>query len=307
MTEANPSWPALPLKAWEPTRATLHMWTQIVGKVRLALSPYLNHWWQVPLYVSPRGLATSPIPAGGESFEMLFDFLAHELRIEKSDGTTSTLPLSPRPVADFYADVMAALRAIGIEARIWTMPVEIASPIRFEEDRIHAAYDPDYARRFWRILLSVDAVLKEFRGRFIGKSSPVHFFWGSFDLTVTRFSGRRAPDRASADRMTREAYSHEVASVGWWPGEGAMAGPAFYAYASPEPAGFPEAPVRPPGAAYDAELGQFLLDYDKVRLAPSPREALLDFCQSTYEAAATLGNWDRAALEPIAGRYPGGV
>jgi len=300
MTEGDPRWPALPLAAWEPTRATLHMWTQIVGKIRLALAPYQNHCWQVPLYVSARGLTTSPIPCVGGSFEMLFDFIAHELRIEKSDGAIRKLALAPRSVADFYAEVMAALRSLDIAVRIWTMPVEIPDPIRFDEDRTHAAYDPDYANRFWRALASVDEVLKEFRGRFIGKCSPVHFFWGSFDLAVTRFSGRRAPEIPGADRITREAYSHEVSSVGWWPGDMPMEGPAFYAYASPEPAGFAGAPVRPSGAAYDKEAAQFRLGYDLVRRAASPREAILDFCQSTYDAAANAGNWARAELEKSA-------
>ena len=306
MTEGDTRWPALPLAAWEPTRATLHMWTQIVGKVRLALSPYLNHWWQVPFYVSARGLTTSPIPHEGGAFEILFDFLAHELHIRKSDGTARSLPLTARPVAEFYADVMAALRAMDIAVKIWTMPVEIPDPIPFEKDRTHASYDPEYANRFWRILVAVDAILKEFRGRFIGKSSPVHFFWGSFDLAATRFSGRRAPERPGADRITREGYSHEVSSVGWWPGDGSVKYPAFYSYAAPEPAGFPRASVRPPGASYNTDLAQFLLSYDDVRRAASPREALLEFCQSTYEAAATLGKWDRAALERAAGRSAAG-
>jgi hypothetical protein len=298
MSEGDPSWPALPLAEWEPTRATLHMWTQIVGKVRLALSPYMNHWWQVPLYVGPRGLTTSAIPCDGGNFEILFDFVAHVLLVQKSDGAIKSLPLAPRSVADFHAELMALLRSMGIAVRIWTMPVEIPNPIPFEKDRTHASYDPDYANRFWRILVAVDAILKEFRGGFIGKCSPVHFFWGSFDLCVTRFSGRRAPDRPGADRMTREAYSHEVSSVGWWPGNGAgLAGSAFYAYAAPEPPGFRSAPLRPPAATYNATLSEYLLDYDAVRLAASPRETLLDFCRMTYEAAATLGKWDRAELE----------
>lgn len=296
MTKVDFHWPELPLAAWEPTRATLHMWTQIVGKVRLALCPYANHWWHVPLYVSARGLTTSPIPCDGESFEILFDFVGHLVLIQKSDGTVKTLRLAPKSVAEFYAELMATLHAMDIAVKIWTTPVEIPDPIPFDQDRIHASYDPEYANRFWRILVSVDAVLKEFRGRFIGKVSPVHFFWGSFDLAVTRFSGRRAASRPGADRITREAYSHEVSSVGWWPGSGAMKGPAFYAYAAPEPEDFRNAPVRPP-AAYDTTLSEFLLSYDDVRRAASPRDALLDFCQMTYEAAATLGKWDRAKLE----------
>ena len=297
MSEQDQHWPALPLEAWEPTRATLHMWTQVVGKVRLALSPYMNHWWQVPLYVTARGLTTSPIPYEGGTFEIVFDFIAHELLIEKNDGTAKTLRLAPRSVAEFYADVMAALRSLGIAVKIWTMPVEIPNPIPFDQDRTHASYDRDYANRFWRILVSADAILKEFRGRFIGKASPVHFFWGSFDLAVTRFSGRRAPEIPGADRITREGYSHEVSSVGWWPGDEMVKEPAFYSYAAPEPSGFSKAPVRPAAASYNTDLSQFLLRYDDVRNAASPRQALLDFCQSTYEAAAALGKWNRAELE----------
>jgi hypothetical protein len=293
----DPGWPALPLQAWAPTRTTLHMWTQIVGKVRLALSPPVNHWWQVPLYVGARGLTTSPIPYGQDTFEILFDFIAHNVRIEKSDGTTKILGLRPLTVAEFYAELMDALSSIGIAVRIWTMPVEVPNPIPFDEDRTNAAYDAEYAHRFWRLLVTVDEILKEFRGRFIGKASPVHFFWGSFDLAASRFSGRRAPERPGADRITREAYSHEVSSIGWWPGDGVVNGPAFYAYAAPEPSGFAKAPVRPASASYNAALSEFLLMYDDVRSAPSPRAALLDFCQSTYEAAATLGQWNRSELE----------
>jgi len=307
MTVDDRAWPALPLEAWEPTRATLHMWTQIVGKVRLALSPYMNHWWQVPLYVSARGLTTSPIPYDGGTFEILFDFIDHDLLIWKCDGTTRKVRLAPKSVADFYAEVMAELRSMGITVKIWTMPVEIPRPIPFDEDRTHAAYDPDYANRFWRILVSADAILKEFRGRFIGKASPVHFFWGSFDLAVTRFSGRRAPEIPGADLITREGYSHEVSSVGWWPGDELVKGPAFYAYAAPEPSGFPKALVRPAAASYNTDLSQFLLKYDDVRGAASPRDTLLEFCQSTYDAAATLGKWNRAELEHDAGRSPAGV
>ncbi|HYM32174.1 MAG TPA: DUF5996 family protein [Candidatus Cybelea sp.] len=297
MTDGDRCWPALPLAAWEPTRATLHMWTQIVGKIRLALSPHLNHWWQVPLYVSSRGLTTSPIPCGEESFEILFDFIAHELVVSKSDGASRTLRLEPKSVAEFHAELMATLRAMAIDVRIWTMPVEIPNPIPFDKDRTHASYDPEYARRFWRVLVSADAVLKEFRGRFIGKCSPVHFFWGSFDLAVTRFSGRRAPERPGADPITREGYSHEVSSVGWWPGDESIKEPAFYSYAAPEPPGFASARVRPATASYDTGLSQFLLRYDDMRSAASPQEALLEFCQSTYEAAASLGNWNRSDLE----------
>ena len=247
MTDNEEGWPALPLEAWEPTRATLHMWTQIVGKVRLALSPYLNHWWQVPLYVSARGLTTSSIPYKGGSFEIEFDFIEHVLTIARSDGTTRTLRLAPKSVAAFHAEFRAALTALGIEVRIWTMPVEISDPIAFEKDTVHASYDPEYAARFWRILIGIDTVLKEFRGHFIGKSSPVHFFWGSFDLAVTRFSGRRAPDMPNADKITREGYSHEVSSVGWWPGDASVKHPAFYAYAAPEPEGVQQGNRAPGG------------------------------------------------------------
>jgi hypothetical protein len=290
-------WPALPLAEWEPTRATLHMWTQIVGKVRLALSAYQNHWWQVPLYVSARGLATTAIPYRGGLFEIEFDFIDHALLIRTSEGRTKALALAPKSVAAFHAELMAALRALGIEVGIWTMPVEIPNPIAFENDETHASYDSAHAHRFWRVLTLADAVLKEFRGRFIGKCSPVHFFWGSFDLAVTRFSGRRAPPIEGADAITREAYSHEVSSVGWWPGDTTIKAPAFYTYASPQPPGFADAPVRPAATKFNKALSQFLLMYDDARQSPSPRDAVLDYCQSTYEAAATLGKWDRAALE----------
>jgi hypothetical protein len=297
MTAEDRRWPALPLEAWEPTRATLHMWTQIVGKIRLALSPRVNHFWHSPLYVSARGLTTSLIPCEDGSFEILFDFIEHLLLIQKSDGTARRLALAPRSVADFYAEVMALLRAMGIEVKIWPVPVELDDPIPFEQDRIHAAYDPDYANRFWRILLSVDAIFKEFRGEFIGKCSPVHFFWGSFDLAVTRFSGRRAPLGPDADLITREAYSHEVSSVGWWPGDGSTRYPAFFAYAAPEPVGYSRWAVRPKPAFYDQGASQFRLRYDDLRQSPSPRQDLLEFCRSTYEGAAVLGKWDRAELE----------
>ena len=291
------AWPALPLAEWKDTLATLHMWTQVVGKVRLARSPYMNHWWEVPLYVSARGLTTSPIPCPHGLFEMEFDFIEHVLRFEKNSGETEVLDLAPRSVADFYREVMQTLKSLDIETKIWPMPVEIPNPIRFDKDTIHCSYDPEYANRFWRILASADPILKEFRGRFIGKASPVHFFWGSFDLAVTRFSGRPAPERPGADRITKEAYSHEVSSVGWWPGGGDIASPMFYSYAAPEPPGFNESPARPAKAFYSAQLNQFLLSYDDARAAADPRAALLDFCQSTYEAAANLGKWDRASLE----------
>jgi hypothetical protein len=290
-------WPALPFAEWKDTCATLHMWTQIVGKVRLELSPYLNHWWEVPLYVSARGLTTSPIPYAAGIFEVEFDFIEHALRIETSAGETEVLELVPQSVADFYREFMSTLKSLGIDVKIWPMPVEIPNPIRFDQDTLHASYDAVYAERFWRVLVAVDKVFKEFRGRFIGKDSPVHFFWGSFDLAVTRFSGRRAPERPGADKVTKEAYSHEVSSVGWWPGGGDVAHPAFYSYAAPEPAGFNDALVKPAQAGYSDQLKEFILSYEDVRTAPDPRAALLDFCQSIYEAAAKLADWDRAALE----------
>jgi Family of unknown function (DUF5996) len=290
-------WPALPLSSWKDTYATLQMWTQMVGKVRLRLTPIVNHWWNVPLYVTARGLTTSRITYGDRGFELRFDFIRHELVLETSDGQFKALPLKPRSVAEFYQEFMELLRSAGIEVKIWRMPVEIPDPIAFDQDRVHASYDPKAVEKFWRILLSVDTVFKQFRARFIGKSSPVHFFWGSFDLAVTRFSGRRAPERPGADTITREAYSHEVSSVGFWPGSGSVQDAAFYSYAAPEPPGFKDERVRPDTAFYDPQLGEFLLMYDDVRKAESPTASLLEFCQSTYQAAATLGEWDRSALE----------
>jgi hypothetical protein len=256
----------------------------------------VNHWWNVPLYVSARGLTTTAIPYAERTFELRFDFLNHELVLETSDGQVKSLPLFPRSVADFYQAFMSMLHSSGIEVKIWKMPSEVPDPIPFDQDRVHASYDPKYARRFWQILVSVDRVFQEFRSRFLGKSSPVHFFWGSFDHAVTRFSGRRAPERPGADSITREGYSHEVSSVGFWPGAG-IEGPAFYSYMAPEPPGFRESRVRPDGAIYHPQLNEFILMYDDVRRAPSPCAALLDFCQSTYEAGAQLAHWDRQALE----------
>jgi hypothetical protein len=290
-------WPSLPLESWEDTRATLHLWTQIVGKIRLALTPLVNHWWNVPLYVSARGLTTSSMSYERMVIELEFDFVDHQLVLKKDDGLVKKLSLAPRSVADFYEEFMSMLQAEGIRVRIWKMPVEIPNPVPFDQDQIHKSYDPEAVRKFWRILASTDAVLQDFRSRFIGKSSPVHFFWGSFDLAVTRFSGRRAPERPGADRITKEAYSHEVSSVGFWPGSGDVKEPAFYSYASPLPDGFKEYRVRPDAASYRKDLGEFLLSYEAVRHAASSTHALLDFCQSTYEAAAILANWDRAALE----------
>jgi hypothetical protein len=294
-------WPDLPVAAWKDTYATLHLWTQVVGKVRLARAPGVNHWWHIPLYVTARGLTTSPVPDGSRTFEIDFDFHDHALRIETSDGGRRQLPLASRPVADFYQDVIAALDALGVKVHIWTMPVEMADPVPFEKDRTHAAYDRQAAHTCWRLLVQADRLLKAFRGRFVGKCSPVHFFWGSFDLAVTRFSGRAAPPHPGApnvsDRVTREAYSHEVSSAGFWPGGGAVPEPAFYAYAYPAPAGFKDYPVRPAGAAYSPDLGEFLLPLSAVRRSPEPDAAVLDFLQSTYEAAAELAEWDRATLE----------
>jgi hypothetical protein len=295
------AWPELPFEPWRPTKDTLHMWTQIVGKVRLALAPYLNHWWQVPLYLSARGLSTGSIPYRDTAFEMEFDFIDHVLAIRLSDGRSRTVRLAPRSVADFHAEFMSVLRELRISVHIWTMPVEVPNPIAFEKDTVHASYEGEQVVRFRRVLQSVDAVLKEFRGGFIGKASPVHFFWGSFDLAVTRFSGRRAPPMPEADAVTREGYSHEVSSVGWWPGDETTPYAAFYSYSAPEPAGFGEATVRPRAAFYDRTASQFRLKYDDVRTAPEPRQAVLEFCQSTYEAAANLGGWNRSELErPLA-------
>jgi hypothetical protein len=292
-------WPELPLASWAATASTLHMWTQIVGKVRLALSPHVNHWWEVPLYVSARGLSTSVIPYDGRLFELEFDFLSHNLQIRDSLRATKYVPLYERSVADFYRELLAVLRAMSIDVAIWPKPVEVADPIPFPDDTTHAAYDADAVGRFHRILMTVHCVLTEFRAQFVGKVSPVHFFWGSFDMAVTRFSGRRAPERAGADQITREAYSHECSSAGFWPGNlgGPVADAAFYAYTVPEPQGYPQSPVRPAEAFYHPDLKEFILMYDNVRRASSPNQALLDFLQSTYEAGADLGRWHRAALE----------
>jgi hypothetical protein len=295
-------WPELSYLAWKDTYATLHLWTQIVGKIRLAQTPWLNHSWHVTLYVSPCGLTTLSIPHGNRSFQLEFDFSRHELRASADDGTSKKIVLSARPVAEFYADVLQALSELGIKVRIFERPNEIPDPIRFSEDRTHGSYDPMYAERFWRILLQVNRVLSEFRTSFIGKCSPVHFFWGSFDLAVTRFSGRRAPLHPGGvpylpDAVTREAYSHEVSSAGFWPGSVGVEYPAFYSYAYPEPTGFSSTAVRPAGAFYHEGLSEFILPYDVVREADSPDRMLMDFLVSTYEVAASAGQWDRLALE----------
>jgi hypothetical protein len=292
------AWPALPYAEWKDTYATLHMWTQVVGKIRLALGPNINHFWGTTLYVTSRGLTTSPIPYAKGAFEIQFDFVAHALEITTSVGESRTFRLIPRTVAAFYAELMSALRSLGIDVKVWPMPVEVPRPVRFNLDEGHASYDSEYAHRFWQILVSVDKVFWEFRSRFIGKVSPVHFFWGSFDLAVTRFSGRRAPERPGADPVTREAYSHEVISVGFWPGDGEIIkDAAFYAYAAPEPGGFKDYRVLPEKAFYSKEKNEYFLMYDDLRSSADPAQALLDFCQSTYEAGAIAGNWDRANLE----------
>ena len=298
-------WPNLPLSEWSDTCETLHRWTQIVGKVRMALTPLVNHWWNVTLYVTSRGLTTSPIAHGTRTFEIAFDFVDHRLSIETSDGMVEHLDLVAMSVADFYAELMARLRRLGIEVHIWTMPSEIANAVPFEQDLAHAHYDADMAQRFWRALVQADRVLQTFRSRFIGKASPVHFFWGSFDLAVTRFSGRTAPAPGGvtpnvASWVMAEAYSHEVSSCGFWPGNGGYGRAAFYVYAYPEPPGYGDTPLRTAYGFYDKALGQFILPYDAVRQSPDPDALLLGFLQETYEAAATLGHWDRQALERAA-------
>ena len=304
------SWPSLPLAEWQDTCQTLHLWTQIVGKVALVQSPLINHWWQIALRVTARGLTTMPLPHDKRTFQLRFDFVDHTLRLQESGGQAQDFPLAGLSVAGFYQKLMSSLTSLGLETRIWTTPVEVETRIPFEQDRQHAAYDPEYAQRFWRILVESDRVFRQFQSRFLGKVSPVQFFWGSFDLAVTRFSGRRAPAyTGGAYNVSRavmeEAYSHEVSSLGFWPGGGAIAYPAYYSYAVPTPAGFAEAAVAPAGAYFDQGLGEFILPYDVVRTAEDPDAALLAFAQSTYEAAADLGHWDRAELERPAGGRPG--
>ena len=298
----NAAWPALPYAEWKETCVTLHMWTQIVGKVRLGLSPWTNHSWHVTLYLTARGLTTSPIPHGARVFEIEFDFVAHKLLVATGDGARREIPLQPRSVAEFYEMTMSILDELDLPVQINTTPNELPDPIPFERDQVHRAYDPEYANRFWRVLLQADRVFKLFRSRFCGKCSPVHFFWGSFDLAVTRFSGRAAPPHPGGiphlpDAITREAYSQEVSSLGFWPGNEMLPQAIFYSYAYPEPQGFAQSAVKPEAASYNAQLKEFILPYDAVRAADSPAEMLLDFAQSTYDAASQLGNWDRAALE----------
>jgi hypothetical protein len=296
------AWPDLPYAAWADTCATLQLWAQIVGKTRLALTPWLNHSWHVTLRVSARGLITPLIPAGGRDLQIEFDFVDHVLWLRASDGHARQIVLKPMAVAEFYTEYRLALSELGIAVTIDRMPNELADPIPFDEDTVHTAYDREYANRFWRVLLRSQEVFAYFRTAFLGKASPVHFFWGSFDLAVTRFSGRRAPPHPGGvphlpDAVAREAYSHEVSSAGFWPGGGPIAYPAFYSYAYPAPEGFGAATVKPAQAFFSKDLGEFILPYDAVRTAPDPRQALLDFLESTYIAAADLGRWDRAALE----------
>ena len=298
------AWPRLTLDDWAPTQATLHRWTQIVGKTRLALAPMQNHWWQVVLYVTSRGLTTSPIPSGGETFEVEFDFIDHSLLIRTSDGETGIVPLVARTVADFYADYMSVLRSLGVDVSIKTKPVEMPDTTPFPDDRAHASYDADAAQRCWQVLVHADRALKEFRGKFLGKSSQSHFWWGAFDIACTRFSGRPAPRHPGGipntpDYVTREAYSHECISAGWWPGTvgSPVAEPAFYAYSYPEPAGCDVAPIQPASAYYHPEMHEWILPYESVRASPTPEGDLKEFFQSTYEAAADRAKWDRSALE----------
>ena len=295
-------WPSLPFESWTDTCSTLHMWAQIVGKIRLVQSPWVNHSWNATLYVTSRGLTTSPIPYDTRTFEIEFDFLDHQLAIKSSDGRVGGLPLVPQSVAAFYKRLHEEMRRLDLTVEIHKKPNEIAEPIRFDQDETHRCYERDFANRFWRILVQADRVMKRFRGRFIGKCSPVHLFWGALDLAVTRFSGRRAPRHPGGipnlpDRVTREAYSHEVSSCGFWPGGGATPYPAFYSYAYSEPAGFSKASVKPDEAFYSADLREFILPYDVVRQSESPDQTLLGFLQTTYEAAANLADWDRKSLE----------
>ena len=288
-------WPDLPLAEWEPTYRTLHMWTQIVGKIRLGLAPLQNHWWNVALYVNTRGLTTSPIPYAGDMFRLQFDFIEHRLELHTSAGRKNAIALAPKSVAAFYSELFAMLRGAGIDVAINPKPQEVPDPIPLDRDETHSSYQPEYTNRLWRIMLSTDTVFKKFRAPFIGKSSPVHFFWGSFDLCTTRFSGRSAPPRKGV--ITSEAYSHECSSVGWWPGGGEFKSPAFYTYTAPEPPGYSSQKLRPDSAIYHQGLHEFVLMYDDVRRARSPRSEILEFAQSAYEAGAELAGWDRKSLE----------
>jgi hypothetical protein len=301
---SNEIWPALSFAEWKDTAKTLHMWTQVVGKIRLALTPWTNHSWHVTLYLTSRGLTTSPISNGTQTFEILFDFVDHQFQILNSEGAGGSIYLRPMPVATFYSEVINIVDGLGGPVAINTTPNEVDPAIPFEQNQEDSAYDPEYANRFWRVLLQSDRVFKKFRSEFCGKCSPVHFFWGSFDLAVTRFSGRRAPRHPGGiphlpDAVTREAYSHEVSSLGFWPGNAMMPEPIFYSYAYPEPGGFSEAKIQPAAAGYNPQLKEFVLRYEDVRNADSPDEALLDFARSTYDAASLLGGWDRAELAEV--------
>ena len=289
-------WPELEWGAWSKTAETLHMWTQIVGKTRLALTPLQNHWWNVPLYVTARGLGTSAMTYKGDVLDVEFDFLAHELRMRMGSGKNESMALKPQTVADFYRDYLRSLDALGVSVKIWPMPVEVANPVRFDLDTAHASYDAGYAHRFWQVLVGAEKVFRAWAPGFLGKVSPAHFFWGSFDMAVTRFSGRKAPPRPGADSIQREAYSHEVISAGFWPGNGGYGAAAFYCYAAPVPDGLAEKKVSPP-AVWDKALGEFVFRYDDVRIQPAPERALLEFIESAYAAAADAAKWDRAALE----------
>jgi len=294
---AKETWPELRLSAWEDTRATLHMYMQVVGKICLALTPLANHWWNVTFHYTARGLATPPMTVSGRTLRMTFDFVSHQLLFQTSDGVTKTIPLEPRTVAEFHERVMAVMRELAVQVHIWTMPVEIQDPIRFEKDVTHHSYDREAVNSFWRALLAMKPVFERFRCGFIGKSSPLHFFWGGFDLAVTRFNGKRAPERPGADAMNKEAYSHEVISHGFWPGRMPSLDASFYAYAAPEPPGLKEAKVLPAAAYYDKEWNEFFLPYEAVRTARNPAEELTAFLNTTYETAATLAGWNRADLE----------
>ena len=295
---SNDVWPALPWNDWEPTATTLHMWTQIVGKTRLALSPLQAHWWNVTLYVSPHGLTTGAMPLpGGGNLDIEFDFLEQQLRFRMSNGEHRSLPLKPQSVAEFYRLYLECLQDLGVSVPIHPMPCELKEPIAFPEDTVHASYDPEFVQRFWKILVRTTAIFQRFSSKFIGKVSPTHFFWGSFDLAVTRFSGRRAPGRPGADNIQREAYSHEVISAGFWPGNGGLGEAAFYAYAAPVPEGLDEAIISPAIASYNKDLGEFIMKYEAFRHEPSPDDSLMQFLETTYAAAADAAKWDRQALE----------
>jgi Family of unknown function (DUF5996) len=294
---SHAQWPALPWGEWAATADTLHMWTQIVGKTRLALTPLQNHWWNVPLYVTARGLGTSAMAYGDDVLDIEFDFLKHELHFRLGSGKALAVPLRAQSVADFYKEYRECLASLGVEVKINPMPVEVANPIRFDLDTEHKSYDPEYAHRFWQVLVHAEKVFRSFGTGFLGKVSPVHFFWGSFDLAVTRFSGRSAPPRVGADSIQREAYSHEVISAGFWPGNGGYGAASFYCYAAPVPDGLAEATIRPAAAGWDKALGEFIFKYDAVLAQKSPEAALMEFLESAYAAAADAAKWDRATLE----------